>query len=411
MTAMHIQTIPEILAPAGDAACLSAALQYGADAVYLAGTRFGMRAAPANFDEQGLRDAVKAAHTAGKRVYVTCNILPRNAEIDVLPAYLEMIQDTGADALIVADLAVMALAKRYAPRCELHVSTQFGVVNYATAQMLYDMGAARVVLARELPLSEIAEIRARIPSALELECFVHGAMCMSFSGRCLLSNYLTGRDANHGCCTQPCRWKYQLLEPGRPEQPLTVEENAEGTYLFNANDLCMLPHVAALAQAGISSFKIEGRAKAAYYVAVVTNTYRQAMDGYRASGCAADYRPPAWLEEELDTVSHRPYGTGFYFGQPAQETKRGGYIRHYEVAAVVEGWQDGRLLLSQRNRFCRGDVVSILQPGRQPVTWTITEMYDPDNQPLEAAPHATMPLWIPYPQPVEPGSFLRRRLN
>lgn len=297
----------EILAPAGDRERLEAALLFGADAVYLAGKAYGMRSAPANFDEEGLRHAVSLAHKTGRKVYVTVNVLPRNGEMEALPAYLEFLQGCGADGIIAADLGVMRLALRHAPRCALHVSTQTGVVNFETARMLHDLGAARVVLARELSLDEIAEIRAKTPPELELEAFVHGAMCMAYSGRCLLSAYLTGRDANRGGCAQPCRWKYRIVEPSRPDRPLTAEEDETGTYLFNADDLCMIDHLPALSRAGVRSLKIEGRAKAAYYVAVIANAYRAAADGWAASGYAADYRPAPWISAEVNKVSHRPY--------------------------------------------------------------------------------------------------------
>ncbi len=398
---------PEILSPAGDVERLRAALLFGADAVYLAGERFGMRSAPRNFDEAGLRAAVNTAHGQGKKVYVACNALPREQELPDLPDYLSLLQDSGADAVIAADIGVMALCKRYAPQVALHVSTQLGVVNSETARCLHDAGATRVVLARELSLSEIAAIRAHTPHSLELECFVHGAMCMSVSGRCVISNYLTGRDANGGDCAQPCRWAYELVEPTRPDRRYGVEQDAGGAYLFNANDLCMIDHVAALAEAGVSSFKIEGRAKAAYYVAVTTNAYRLAVDGYIASGCDPAYRPEPWLRAELDKVSHRPYGTGFYFGSPAENTKAGGYLRPYKVAAVVEGYADGWLRLTQRNHFRVGDECSVLEPLTRPFDFTVPALYDGDRRPIEAAPHPVMELYIPFDRPLAPGTLFR----
>ena len=405
----HSAKCPEILAPAGDRGRLEAALRYGANAVYLAGTRFGMRSAPANFTEEGLREAIRLAHAAGAKVYVTVNILPRSREMDELPPYLELVQDAGADALIIADLGALDFAKRYAPRCALHVSTQAGVVNYAAARMLHSLGASRVVLARELSLEEVAEIRARTPKELEIECFVHGAMCVSVSGRCLLSNYLAGRDANHGDCAQPCRWKYRLLEEKRPGEEYEIGEGEDGAYILNANDLCMLEHIADLARAGVDSLKIEGRAKAAYYVAVATNAYRCAVDSYRAAGFPPDFRPAPWMREELDKISHRPYGTGFYYGAPEQNTRFGGYIREYEAAAVAEGYENGRLLLSQRNHFRRGETLDVLEPGKPPFLLTVEELYDGEGAPLEAAPHPLMKLQVPYPRPLAAGSYLRRK--
>lgn len=403
--------LAELLAPAGDAERLAAALLYGADAVYLAGDRFGMRSAPANFDHDGLRAAVETCHAVGKSVYVTCNILPRNDEIEALPSYLSYLDELRVDALIVADLGTMRLAQRYAPHCALHVSTQFGVVNYETASMLHDMGASRVVLARELSLDEIADIRAHTPPPLELETFVHGAMCMSYSGRCLLSSYLTGRDGNHGDCAQPCRWKYELIEPNRPDRPLVVEQEENGTFLFNANDLCMIEYLPQLHRAGISSFKIEGRAKAAYYVAGVTHAYRMAMDGYRDSGFSEDYLPADWILAEPYKVSHRPYGTGFYFGDPSQNTKSGGYVRDYQAVAVVTGYADGRLLLSQRNRFFCGDQVEVLVPHEAPFVMAVSELYNGNGEAIDSTPHPMMVLQIPFEKPLPVGSYLRKKLN
>lgn len=402
---------PELLAPAGDRERFDAALQYGADAVYLAGTSFGMRTAPNNFTADELRRAVADAHKQGVKVYVTCNILPRNDEIKGLPAFLEEWQDMGVDALIAADLGVMSLAHKYAPKCDLHVSTQFGIVNSETANRLHEMGASRVVLARELSLEEIREIRKETPASLELEAFVHGAMCMSYSGRCMLSAYLNGRDGNRGDCAQPCRWPYQFVEPHRPDRPFTIDEDETGTYLFNAHDLNMIRHLPALAEAGVSSFKIEGRAKAAYYVAVTTNAYRMALNGWKASGCAADYQPEDWIVEELNTVSHRPYGTGFYFGQPHQDTRSGGYIREYEVVAVAKEWKDGIQHLEQRNRFFAGETLSVLAPGQDLRQIATDGLMDGEGNPIEVAPHPTMALQIPLAEPLAPGSILRHKCS
>ena len=399
--------IPEVLSPAGDEQRLEAALQFGADAVYIAGQSFGMRMGCANFDRDALRRAVEKTHSLQKKLYVTCNILPRNKDLEQLPDYFEYLDSIGVDALIISDLGVLELAKRYAPRCALHISTQFGVVNHAAASALHALGASRVVLARELSMDEIREIRANTPPQLELEAFVHGAICMSFSGRCVISNYLTGRDANHGECAQPCRWKYTVLEETRPDLPMTIEEDETGSYLFNANDMNMLAHVAELAQAGVSSFKIEGRAKSFYYTAVTANAYRQAVDGYVQSGFSADYVPEDWILEEMNKVSHRPYGTGFYYGMPSQHLQQGGYIRAYEVAAVVEGWKDGRLYLSQRNRFYSGDEMDVLEPGCKPFSLIVEDVRDDDGNELEVVPHPMMNISIPFARPLIPGTLLR----
>ena len=400
---------PEILSPVGDMERLDAALLYGADAVYLAGKRFGMRLAPANFDEDELALAVQKAHAAGVRVHVTVNVLPRAADLPDLPAYFAYLQDIGVDALILADLGAMALARQYAPNVQQHVSTQMGVVNHETARVLYEMGAKRVVLARELSIEEVAEICAKAPKGLEIECFVHGAMCMGFSGRCMLSTYLTGRDSNHGECAQSCRWKYRIIEEKRPDALYGVEQDETGTFFFNAKDLNMIEHVAQLADIGVASFKIEGRAKAPYYVAVTTNAYRQVVEGYVASGCSPDYRPEPWLCEELNTISHRPYSTGFYFGHPDQHTASNSYIRSWQVAAIVQDWQNGELLLQQRNRFCVGDTLTVLPPLEKPFTITVTSMRNDEGESIETAPHPQMAVYLPFDRPLPTGTVIRRQ--
>ena len=405
MSTTHL--IPEVLAPAGDEERLIAALRFGADAVYLSGQSFGMRMACANFDYDALERAVKLTHEMGKKLYVTCNVLPRNKDLDILPEYFAFLDRIGVDALIISDIGTMELAKQYAPNCELHVSTQFGVVNHATATALYHMGASRVVLARELSLKEIREIRQKTPPELELEAFVHGAICMSFSGRCVISNYLTNRDANHGECAQPCRWKYTVVEETRPDQPMTLEQTEEGSYLFNANDMNMIEHIAELAEAGVASFKIEGRAKSAYYTAVTANAYKRAVEGYVASGFAEDYVPERWIVDEMNKISHRPYGTGFYYGMPGQHLERSSYVRAFEVAAVVEGWENGYLITSQRNRIFPGNELEVLEPGSKPFVFTPEVLYDEEMQPLESANHPMMRVYIPYPTPLKEGTLLR----
>lgn len=395
----------ELLAPAGDFERLQAALAFGADAVYLAAKEFGMRAGPANFSPEELAAAVQAAHQNGTRVHMTCNTLPRVDELDRLPDLLRHAQQVGVDALIVADLGVMKLAQKYAPDVELHVSTQAGVVNHETARVFYEMGASRVVLARELSMDEIAQIRAKTPPELELEAFVHGSMCVSFSGRCLLSNYLTGRDANRGDCAQPCRWSYRLVEEKRPGEYFPIEEDDRGTYILNSRDMCMIRHIPELQKAGISSLKIEGRAKSAYYVAVTVNAYRSAID---FCGQHPGEPLPEWIPEELNKISHREYSTGFYFGTPGQVYQNGGYVRDYEVAAVCEGWENGMATLSQRNRFFRGDTVDVLEPGARPYLLTLDELYDAEMTPIDAAPHATMRVLVKTEHPVKPGALLRR---
>ena len=398
---------PELLAPTGDMECLRAALDFGADAVYLAGQMFGMRTAPSNFTREELQTAVALAHARGVRVYVTCNTVPRNKEIDLLPDYLAFLQEAGVDALIVTDLGVIDLAKRYAPKVELHVSTQAGITNYAAANAFHQLGAKRVVLARETTMEEIAEIRAKTPKDLEIEAFVHGAMCMSFSGRCLLSNYMAGRDANRGACAQPCRWKYALVEEKRPGQYMPIYQEGEGSYILNSKDMCMVRHLPELLRAGVTSLKIEGRAKSSYYVAVTTNAYRWALDELEQH---PDTPVSPWIVEELDKISHRPYSTGFYLGgEPGQETVQGGYVRNYEVIAVCEDYHDGIAILSQRNRFFRGETADVLEVGEQPFDLPLDELFDQDGQPIESAPHATMTVLLKTERPLKRGAILRHR--
>jgi len=395
----------ELLSPAGDWERLEMALHYGADAVYLAGKEFGLRASAGNFDRDALVRAVELAHGMGRRVYVTCNTLPREDELNRLPAYLEFLQEAGPDALIIADLGVLALAKRFAPKLHLHVSTQLGVVNSATANVLYAMGADTVVLARELPLEEIRRIRANTPAELRLEAFVHGAMCVSFSGRCLLSNYMTGRDGNRGECAQPCRWKYSLMEEKRPGQYFGVEEDDQGTYIMNSNDLCMIEHLQDLTEAGVSSFKIEGRMKSAYYAAVVTNAYRHAVDAV----AAGDPVPKIWVRE-TEMVSHRPYCTGFYLGGEPGQCCDGTYETGADIVAVVEDCdEEGNALLTQRNKFLPGDELELLTPDDEPLQFTVAELFDEEGEPIPDARHPMMKLRMQLPRQASRLSILRKR--
>lgn len=396
---------PELLAPAGDRERLEAAVAYGADAVYLAGKSFGMRSAPANFGEEELRDAVSYCHERGVKVYVTCNTLPRNQEFEELPSFLAACQDMGVDAFILSDLGVLALAKQVAPQVERHVSTQTGIVNYAAAQVCWELGASRVVLAREVPLSEIKGIRERVDPRLELEAFVHGAMCMSFSGRCVISNYMTGRDANRGECAQPCRWEYHLVEAQRPGQVYTLVQEEKGAYFFNSNDLRMIDAIPQMMDAGVASLKIEGRAKSAYYVACVTAAYRQAIDfAWEHPGEPL----PASILEETEKISHRPYSHGFYFGgEPGQTVDRSHYARGYELVAICLGREGDRLRLTERNRFFKGQQVDILQPGKLSFTASLDELFNEEGEPLEVAPHAEMTVYWKTDLPVEPGAYLR----
>lgn len=400
----------EVLAPAGNMESLDYALMYGADAVYLAGTSFGMRSGANNFTAEQLSQAVNKAHNSGVKVYLACNIVARNNEIDRLPDFLGLAAEIGVDAFIISDLGVMSVAKKSAPNVPLHISTQTGVANFETANMLHDFGASRVVLARELSFDEIFEIRAKTPSELEIEAFVHGSMCVSFSGRCLLSNYMTGRDANRGDCAQPCRWKYALMEEKREGEYFPVFEDERGTHILNSRDMCMIEHISLLDRAGISSLKIEGRAKSSYYTAVTTNAYRCAVDEYMAGGCREDFKPSEWVRDEVNKVSHREYSTGFYFGDhPGQVLENGGYVREYEVAAIVTGNEDGMLVISQRNKFCKGDELEILIPKQKPEIISVDVMFDGEDNEIESAPHPTMTVKIPCGRILPPGAILRRK--
>ncbi len=394
---------PELLAPAGDMERLRMAVLYGADAVYLAGTSFGMRSFAGNFSPEELPKAVAWAHSHGVRVHVTVNTMPRNKEASRLPAYLEQLQEAGVDALIVADLGAFTMAGRYAPRCERHISTQASIANYACAAAWYDLGAKRVILARELSLDEIREIREKVPSELELEAFVHGAMCVSYSGRCLLSNYMTGRDSNRGACAQPCRYQYCLMEEKRPGEYFPLFEDEKGTYIMNSRDMCMIDHVGELMDAGLNSLKIEGRAKSAYYAAIVTGAYRHVIDDV-AAGRPVD---PVW-RDEVEHVSHRHYATGFYFGQPGQYTDNARYIREWQVVALVTECDDsGYATLSLRNKFSTGEPLELVGPDTKPIAFTAPVMEDEAGAPLTEPKNPQMVFRMRLPKPVPPWSILR----
>ena len=393
----------ELLAPAGDMERLHMAVAYGADAVYLAGNAFGMRSFAGNFTPEELKSAVALCRSHGVRVHVTCNTMPRNDEAARLPEWLEDLNDVGVDAVILADVGVLALAKRYAPRVQCHISTQASIVNYQSARAWYDLGASRVILARELSLDEIREIRAKSPRELEIEAFAHGAMCVSYSGRCLLSNYMTGRDSNRGACAQPCRYQYALMEEKRPGEYFPVyEENGE-TYILNSRDMCMIDHVGELMDAGLDSIKLEGRAKSAYYAAIVTGAYRHAIDA-AAAGLPLD---PVW-RDEVEHISHRHYSTGFYYGQPGQFTQDARYIRDWQVVAeVVSCDQRGLATASLRNKFAQGDAIELVGPDVRPVAFTAPMMADETGAPLEEPRHPQMKFQIQLPCYAPPHSFLR----
>ena len=397
----------ELLSPAGDMERLKMAVAYGADSVYLAGTDFGMRAFAGNFSPEELPKAVEFAHSHGVSVHVTVNTMPRNHEVAQLPAHLERLQDAGVDALIIADMGAFTLAGKYAPKCARHVSTQQSVANYECATAWYDLGAQRVVLARELSLEEIRTIREKTPKELEIETFGHGAMCVSYSGRCLLSNYMTGRDSNRGACAQPCRYQYALVEEKRPGEYFPVFEDEKGTYILNSRDMCMIDHLQALQEAGVDCIKIEGRAKSAYYAAVVTGAYRHGIDDV-AAGRPID---PVW-RDEVEHVSHRIYSTGFYFGHPGQYTENSRYIRQWQIVAKVESCdENGLALCSLNNKFSVGDVLEAVGPDTRPFTFTVPTMSDLEGNALEEPRAPQMKFYIQLPKQVPPLSMLRRAVD
>ena len=394
---------PELLAPAGDMERLRLAVLYGADAVYLAGTSFGMRSFAGNFTDEELPVAVAYAHSHGVRVHAAVNTMPRCDEIVHLPAHLERLNDAGVDALIMADLGVFQMAAKYAPNCERHVSTQVSIANDACATAWYELGAKRVVLARELSLEEIRTIRANTPKELELETFAHGAMCVSYSGRCLLSNYMTGRDSNRGACAQPCRYQYALMEEKRPGEYFPVFEDEKGTYIMNSRDMCMIDHLDDLMDAGVDCIKLEGRAKSAYYAAIVTGAYRHVLDDV-AAGRPVD---PVW-RDEVEHVSHRHYSTGFYYGEPGQYTESARYLREWQVIAMVTACDEqGNATLSLRNKFSAGDTVELVGPDTKPFAFTVPMMEDLEGNPLAEPRTPQMEFRMKLPKPVPAWSILR----
>ena len=386
---------------------LKMSVLYGADAVYLAGTDFGMRSFAGNFTPDELPQAVAFAHSHGVKVHVTVNTMPRNDEVANLPAYLEQLQDAGVDALILADMGAFTLAGKYAPSVARHISTQQSIANYECAKAWYELGAQRVVLARELNLEEICTIREKTPKELEIETFGHGAMCVSYSGRCLLSNYMTGRDSNRGACAQPCRYQYALMEEKRPGEYFPVYEDEKGTYILNSRDMCMIDHLQELTDAGVDCIKIEGRAKSAYYAAIVTGAYRHVIDDLAAG------KPinPVW-RNEVDHVSHRIYSTGFYFGQPGQYTENSRYIRQWQICAIVESCDEtGLALCSLRNKFAAGDHLEAVGPDTLPFPFTVPDMQTVDGAALTEPRTPQMQFYMQLPKPVPAYTILRRSVD
>ena len=405
---------PEILSPAGNFEKMRAAILYGADAVYLAGSRFGMRAAADNFTVDELREAVAYAHERGVKVYLTLNTMPREDEYPALREYLTELSDIDIDAMIIADVGVLFLVKELLPKMEIHISTQANAVSAAACLAWYRLGAKRVVLARELTLEEIKAIRAAIPDDLELECFIHGSMCISYSGRCLLSNHVIGRDANRGMCAQPCRWNYtfraEIAEEKRPDTVITLEEMGGETFMMASRDTCTIEHVPELIEAGINSFKIEGRMKSAYYTAVVTNTYRMAFDSYFSGNY--EYNPE-WYRE-LESVSHRDYATGYYYSDShtdANLASNNGYIKDKAYLAVVEAYDEktGEATLTQRNKMCVGDEIELVTPGAVGRALTVTPLLNENREPIEATSHPYMKFYMQMPFAVKAGDIIRAK--
>ncbi len=404
---------PELLAPAGGPEALRTAVLYGADAVYLGGDRYGLRAKARNFDREQMRESIAYAHAHGVRVHVTVNIIAHNEHLEHLEEYLRQLQEDGVDALIVADAGIFQIARETIPEMELHLSTQASATNYRTVNFWHRQGAKRVVAARELSLEEIRQLKEKGDPDLEIETFVHGAMCISISGRCLLSNYMAAKDANLGACVHPCRWKYRLVEETRPGEYYPVTEGEEGTYIFNSKDLCMIEHIPELIGAGISSFKIEGRMKTPLYVAMVTKAYREAIDDYCQDPELYESKKPYYLEL-LSQVSHRGYNTGFYFGHPDQNSQvydSSEYIKQMNFAAKVIGSKDGNLLVEQRNKFSVGDSLYVLLPEGAPRLYPVQEIRSMDGELRESAPHAQEQLQLMAPDyRIPEGTILMKRL-
>lgn len=400
---------PELLAPAGNMEKLKMALLYGADAVYLGGKAFGLRAFGGNFTNEELQEAVDFAHKLGKKIYVTVNIFPHNSDIAKLPAYLTFLNEIKVDAILVADFGVFTLAKEYAPDVELHISTQANNTNWAAVNAWAELGASRVVLAREMSLEEIKEIREKC--SVELEMFVHGAMCISYSGRCLMSNYLTGRDANRGSCAQPCRWNYALVEEKRPGQYFPVLEDERGTYIFNSKDMCLLPYLPDVIASGVDSLKIEGRMKSVHYAASVVKAYREAIDSYFAAPEQFEVKKE-WVEE-LDKVSHRAYTTGFYYGRPTEKDQIYGtssYTQTSDFVGLVLDYDEktGFATVEQRNNMKVGQEIEIFQPHLAGYRQILQEMYNDEGEAIQVAPHPQQIVKIRMDRPVEPYGILRR---
>ena len=403
---------PELLAPGGSLEKLKTAIEYGADAVYVGGEAFSLRTAAENFSIEELKEGIEFAHKRGKKIYLTANIIPHNDDIKKFENFITKMSPLGFDAVLIADPGMLDIVKELAPEMQIHISTQANNVNYRSAMFWHRQGAKRVVLAREMSFAEIEEMRENIPPDLELEAFVHGAMCISYSGRCLLSNYLTSRDANQGSCSHPCRWKYSLVEEKRPGQYMDVFENDRGTFIFNSKDLCMIKHIPELVKSGISSLKIEGRVKTAYYVATVVGAYRREIDRYFADPENYKFNPEEL--DELCKVSHRPYTTGFYYHKPDSQTQvytSSSYIREYNLVGIVLDYDEETRIatITQRNRFFKGDEVEIMHPMQPYFRQVIGDMVNEDGESIDVANHAEMIVKFKTDRPVAKGDMLRMK--
>ena len=403
---------PELLIPAGSLEVLKTAVTFGADAVYIGGEAFGLRAKAKNFSAEDMAEGIRFAHERGVKVYVTANIFAHNRDLEGAKAYFAELKAIGPDALIISDPGMFTLAKQVWPEAEIHISTQANNTNYMTYRFWWELGAKRVVSARELTLAELSEIRANIPEEMEIESFVHGAMCISYSGRCLLSNYFTGRDANQGACTHPCRWKYAVMEESRPGEYFPVYENERGTYIFNSGDLCMIEHIPELIDAGIDSFKVEGRMKTALYVATVARTYRKAIDDYLTGGEEAYRANMDWYLHEIGKCTYRKFNTGFFFGRPTQESQiydNSTYISEAVYLGIADAADGGLISLEQRNKFCVGDEIEIMKPDGRDVPARVERILDENGEDMESAPHAKQRLRVQLSEPAEKYDLLRMR--
>lgn len=401
---------PELLIPASSLEVLKTAVIFGADAVYIGGEAFGLRAKAKNFSKDDMREGIAFAHEHGAKVHVTVNILAHNDDLPGVEEYLKELKELKPDALIIADPAIFEMAKEICPDIERHISTQANNTNYGTYLFWWKQGAKRVVSARELSLKEIREIREKIPEEMEIESFIHGAMCISYSGRCLLSNYFTGRDANQGACTHPCRWKYAVVEEKRPGEYLPVYENERGTYIFNSKDLCMIGHIPEMIEAGIDSFKIEGRMKTALYVATVARTYRKAIDDYLENPDKYEANMP-WYLDQISNCTYRQFTTGFYFGKPDEEAQiydNNTYIREYTYLGIIGGERDGLYRIEQRNKFSVGETIEIMKPNGENIQVTVQKILDEEGQEMESAPHSKQVLYVDLEGKAEKFDILRR---